>query len=341
MKILSLNIDEEFANLEFSIHELMILQKCLAVAPKTVPWDIFDAMVYGVSRPESLQLAEVFAEILTLATQGNAITLDNQLAQLLAISVDSCQLQISLKTIYGLRCVVVEALCGTCDEQIQEIINENEISLQPFIDFFNNEVIEEFEKDSLSRLTTKYRDQMLYDLGIAGKLFRTLHLPPEVPTRFCLDLNSHSIDFSLHRHKKLQSLFGLLSYSIRQGSNRIFVSKPPQWINYRSLLDVVAYLELVISSPIPDNKLEKYVEVLPNSLHQKQYKNLLIFQVLPKQDGGEDTLRLKVMVNLDPANEHKELEDNNLTIDEVVSKSNIYAFTESIKELFARSAVEV
>jgi hypothetical protein len=339
MKILSLNIDERLADLEFSTRDLTILQKCLAVVPITLPNDIYDAAVYGVSRPEALQLAEVVTKILTSITQGNEIILDNALIQLLGMSEDSYQLRISLVTIRGLRSVLVEALCGHSAEKIQEIINESKLSLESLVDFFNKEVLEEFDKDGLSRLTFNHCEQIQYDLGILGKSFRTDDLPPEAASKFCLNFRSHTIVITLHQHDHRRRALGLISYSVSQGDEIIFASSP-QWFRYRCLFCVVAYLELVASSPFPAQKLRQYWGSITNALYKERHKTLLIFHVLPQEDesANANTLRIQVMLNTDPTNEQKNIRDNNFTLDEVLDKSNIYEFTTSLKELFARSS---
>jgi predicted NUDIX family phosphoesterase len=335
MKVLSLNIDEEFADLEFSTHELTIFRKCLAVVPIKVPEDIFDAIVYGVSRPEALQLAKLLAGILTAIAQGNKIIEDNQLIRLSATLENSCQVRIPLKTISGLQSVLIEARCGTRAEEIQEIINENIFSLQPFYDFLKA-IIEELNKDRLSTLISQRYEQIQSDLDIINNPLIDLHLRPGITEKFCLSCESHTIEFSVHGHdKEKRQGFGLLSYVISENEKIIFASGR-QWFRYSYLLDLIAYLELIVSSTISEAKLKQFMRYVFNARNE----NILVFQVLSKENERMDSCHIKIAFNLDPNNDRNDIEDKILIIENIIDNSEINSFTRSIKEIFARFAID-
>jgi hypothetical protein len=263
------------------------------------------------------------------------------MVRLLSTLNNSCQFQMPLMTVRGLNSILAEALYGARTKQIQESISEDKLSLESLSEFLSSEVIEEFDKDGVPRLISRHCEQIQYDLGILGKSLTTSDLPSESANKFLLNLGSHSLEISLYQHDNKRRSLGLLSYSVSESDKLIFES-PKQWFHYRSLLSLAAYLDLAASTSIPDQKLREYWWSISNSLYRNLHKTLLILQVLPQEDEPAtiNKLRLQVMVNTDPSNEHKDITDidNHLTFEEIVDEQNTYSFVASLKELFARSS---
>jgi hypothetical protein len=339
MKIINLDLDGKNADLEFSSHELLFLQKCLAVVPVKLPEDIYIAMIEGISCAEALQLAKVLAEVLMSPTQNHTSVGEIAIVKFLTISENSYQLRISIWTLQGLRSIVNNALHSSDYLKIREEINESTQSYNVLIDFLNNEVIEEFDKDGLSRLVSRHCEQIQYDLGILGKSLTTSDLPSESAHNFILNLGPHIIEVTLHQHDNKRRRLGLLSYSVSEGDTLIFES-PKQWFHYQGLLSLAAYLDLAASTSIPDKKPREYWWSISNSLYRNLHKTLLIFQVLPQEDKPTNInmIRLQLMLNTEPTNEHTNIRDNNLTLEEIVDKSSVDSFITTLKKLFARSS---
>jgi len=266
-----INLTREVAQLQFSIDELLIIKNSLIEV--YYQFSDFKALIRGISKNECLPFAITIGEIIDCSQEKNGFNLKSPFIESIALSEGEFIIHLAYERLLGIGGILCE-VCYGCIKDFQSKTGFDRATVSYLLDSINDDVIHKMEEGR--------PETLIFNRGreISRKLnFSNLEIKPFSPEirKICvLKFNSHTVEFFLVCQSRSKR-FSRIMITISQTSYQVdlLVKSNVQGVEYRDLIRLVSYLELVVTSVISDADLEKTTLSLRNS----NWSNLLDIKV--------------------------------------------------------------
>lgn len=333
-----INLNRQTCQIKFEPYELLILENSLLKVYQHFTVYDFEAVVRGISKDESLKLAQIIGEAVK-HNQQNESCLELEKKSTFSIQLnqdkDRVILQLTYKSLLGLRSILNQVCHGGVPIQdFQVEIGFKRATIDSFLESISSNIVKKMEEDSPEQILFKevVKTSKIFDI----ESIRLIEDPKILPIKKVCHLILEECKFSLilgilKRKPPMYSIVQIIASTTLHPSNSPFFRSKVQAIRYYDLIHVVAYLKLALDSAFENTDLETFTLNLLNSGGEPLVDIQVLSQIIKSRE--EDSLKIRFRMYLDTEEENKE--PDYLEIKGTATASNIQSFISSIRDFIS------